>query len=184
MSNQRHPDKIAHTYTDSEETKRDLKKLAAIKRTTVAPLIREATAAYIESHQKRIAQPPQYRTLLDDLIVAETEGQLSIDPVLKNPVNYSNKTVKITYTEWRDTLADIRALAAQERDSVSRVISKATFIYLSKHQHLLRPTETKTTKTKTTTNAKTKNRPSVAPKQKPNTAPPAGDKRKPRRFKR
>jgi hypothetical protein len=182
--NQRDPNKIAYTYTDSVETKRDLQLLAKIKRTSVSPLIREATTAYVDAHQKRINQTPQYRSLLDDLIVAEADGQLSIDPVLQNPVNYSPKTAKITYTEWRETLADIQALARQERDSVSRVISKATFIYLSKHKHLLRPTPKPETKTKTTNNAKTKNSPSVAPKQKSKPAPPAGVNRKPRRGKR
>jgi hypothetical protein len=183
--NQRDPNKIAYTYTDSVESKRDLKLLAKIKRTSVSPLIREATSAYVDAHQARINQTPQYRSLLDDLVVAEARGELTIDPVLQNPVNYSPKTAKVTYTEWRETLEDIQALAKQERSPISRIISKATFLYLSKHQHLLRPTKTKTTdETKTTTNAKTKNSPSVAPKQKPKPAPRAGVKREPRRGKR
>jgi predicted transcriptional regulator len=174
--NQRHPDKKAHTYSELLDTKEQLQRLADQNETNVSHLIRQATTDYIKKNQHRIGAPPQPRSIADDLAAAEASGTPTID--LSRWVDGITRTkyAPVTYTEYRDKLVDLRALAEQELSDLSHVLKKATYLFLAKQE------ATTSTKPKPKPHDKTK-RTTMAPSKTSRSSKSGGGKRKPARGK-
>jgi predicted transcriptional regulator len=180
MSNQRHPEKVCVTYSERVDTKRRLQALAKKERTNCSHLIREATSLFIDSQQSRFGSFAPGRSIYDDLQLANQEGHLKslghvIEEIQKTPIDKS--TENITYTEWRDTLADLDTLARQEMTTRAHIIKKATFIYLADRKPKTQNPTRHVSKAKPTKQKDSLHMAGAEPP--PNPRPPTGRRKRP-----